>query len=279
MAQKHPFPLNVIRIAFPVLQTLLPTVANKLAIKLFLTPVRFGFTEKEKEDLPKFKQYTLKQNDKSIAMYSIGEGPVIVCVHGWSGRAMQFRLLASELAKEGYKVVAFDAWGHGQSAGKMSSLFEFAQGLEIVMQNETNVKAVFAHSLGSAASSYYAERIGKLPALVTFGAPVIAEDILSSFSETINASKKIHKAMRKEAVLRYDVTFDEVAMEHTFKSVICPVLALHGYKDKDVPHTHLDALKAINPSIDARKYEGIGHRGILKNDRVISDVVEWVKQL
>lgn len=262
-----------------MLQSLLPNVANKLAIRLFLTPIRFGFTEKEKDVLPKFRQYTLKQNDKSIAVYSIGEGPVIVCVHGWSGRAMQFRLLAEELAKAGYKVVAFDAWGHGQSGGKMSSLFEFAQGLEIVLHSETNVKAVFAHSLGSAASSYYAERIGKLPALVTFGAPVVAEDILSSFSETINASKEIHKAMRKEAVLRYDVTFDEVAMENTFKSVNCPVLALHGLADKDVPSTHLDILKSINPKIDARKYEGIGHRGILKNDKVISDVVEWVKKL
>lgn len=279
MAQKHPFPLNVIRVVFPVIETLLPAIANKLAIKLFLTPVRFGFTEKEKEVLPKFKQYTLKQNDKSIAVYSIGEGPVIVCVHGWSGRALQFRLLAEELANEGYKVVAFDAWGHGQSAGKMSSLFEFAQGLEIIMHNESHVKAVFAHSLGSAASSYYAERIGKLPALVTFGAPVIAEDILSSFSETINASKEIHKAMRREAVLRYDVTFDEVAMEHTFSSVHCPVLALHGFNDNDVPHTHLDVLKSINPQIESRKYENIGHRGILKNEKVISDVVNWVKQL
>jgi hypothetical protein len=73
-----------------MLQSLLPNVANKLAIRLFLTPIRFGFTEKEKDVLPKFRQYTLKQNDKSIAVYSIGEGPVIVCVRlVWPSYAIQ----------------------------------------------------------------------------------------------------------------------------------------------------------------------------------------------
>mgnify|MGYP000480290797 CR=1 FL=1 len=118
-----------------------------------------------------------------------------------------------------------------------------------------------------------------MPALVTLGAPVIAQDILDSFSDTINASEEVHKAIRKRAVERFNKSFDEVAMETTFKSVKCPVLGLHGFEDKDVPHTHLDVLKQLNPAIDTRKYEGIGHRRILKDEQVIQDVIDWLKKL
>ncbi|MDP4686949.1 MAG: alpha/beta hydrolase [Salibacteraceae bacterium] len=279
MAQKHPFPLNIIRGVFPILEKISPSYANNMAAKLFLTPVRFGFTEKEKEFLPKLKQYTLSQKGKKIMVYSMGEGPVVIGLHGWAGRGIQFRMFAEALAESGYKFITFDAWGHGQSEGKMSSLFEFSEGLDMILNQESNVKVVLAHSLGSAAASYYAAEKGTLPALVTFGAPVVAEDILSSFTDTINASKKIHAGIRQKAIERYNTTFDEVAMENTFKKVSCPVLGLHGLEDKDVPHTHLDVLKSIQPNMDARKYEGIGHRSILKNEKVIEEVMGWINNL
>lgn len=279
MAQKHPFPLNIIRGVFPILEKISPNFANSLAAKLFLTPVRFGFTEKEKEFLPKLKQYTLSQKGKKIMVYSMGEGPVVIGVHGWAGRGIQFRMIAEALAESGYKFITFDAWGHGQSEGKMSSLFEFSEGLEMLLKQESNVKVVLAHSLGSAAASYYAAEKGTLPALVTFGAPVVAEDILTAFTDTINASKKIHAGIRQKAIELYNTTFDEVAMENTFKKVKCPVLGLHGLEDKDVPHTHLDVLRSIQPNMEAHKYEGIGHRSILKNEKVIGNVVDWINKL
>ena len=139
MAQKHPFPLNIIRGVFPILEKISPNYANNMAAKLFLTPVRFGFTEKEKEFLPKMKQYTLLQNHKKIMVYSMGEGPVVVGVHGWAGRGIQFRMFAEALAESGYKFVTFDAWGHGQSEGKMSSLFEFSEGLDMILKQENDM--------------------------------------------------------------------------------------------------------------------------------------------
>ena len=46
------------------------------------------------------------------------DGEVVVLAHGWNGRASQFATLVRELVSEGYRVAAFDAPAHGDSAGR-----------------------------------------------------------------------------------------------------------------------------------------------------------------
>ena len=56
-----------------------------------------------------------------IAVYAWGNGPTILCVHGWGGRATNFAAFIGPMVAAGFRVVAFDAPGHGQSSGTLSS--------------------------------------------------------------------------------------------------------------------------------------------------------------
>src|SRR5271154_7012367 len=52
---------------------------------------------------------------QSRLAWSIGEGPLVILVHGYSGRGVQMAMLARETAKLGFRAVFFDAGGHGAS--------------------------------------------------------------------------------------------------------------------------------------------------------------------
>ena len=53
----------------------------------------------------------LNINGEKIAYFDIGEGPALVCIHGWAVNAEQFMGLANEQ----FRVIAIDLAGHGQS--------------------------------------------------------------------------------------------------------------------------------------------------------------------
>lgn len=53
--------------------------------------------------------------DLSYETLGLETDPALVLVHGWSGSSKYFCLNASELAKQGIRVVSFDLRFHGQS--------------------------------------------------------------------------------------------------------------------------------------------------------------------
>lgn len=78
-----------------------------------------------------------------------GEGPVILLVHGWNGRALQMNTFVEPLLAQGYKVVAFDHKGHGESAFRFSSFLEMVQGTQQMMAHYAHaLEGVVAHSIG-----------------------------------------------------------------------------------------------------------------------------------
>ena len=50
-----------------------------------------------------------------LPTWTWGEGPTVALVHGWGGRAAQMAPLAMRLAESGFRTVAFDVAGHGES--------------------------------------------------------------------------------------------------------------------------------------------------------------------
>ena len=53
----------------------------------------------------------LNINGEKIAYFDIGDGPILVCIHGWAMNAEQFKGLVNEQ----FRVIAIDLAGHGQS--------------------------------------------------------------------------------------------------------------------------------------------------------------------
>lgn len=278
MDKKYPLALRIIRTLFPMLERIAPHLAARWAVKLFLTPVRQNFIPGEKDFLQHTEHFDIRFGDSLLHGYRMGEGPEIVCVHGWSGRAAQFRYIAAMVVEAGYSFVAFDAPGHGQNPGKRTHLFEFAAVFQKVLPQCKQPVAVIGHSLGAAAVSYAtASRMVQIPAFIAMGAPVVADDILEAFRQAINGSELVARAIRKRSLEVFDKTFDSVAMEQTFAAVECPVLAIHGERDFDVPVRHLDVLQSIRPSIRVLRVVDAGHRRILKKEQALEAILAFIR--
>jgi pimeloyl-ACP methyl ester carboxylesterase len=80
-----------------------------------------------------------------------GEGPAVVLVHGLAGSSTTWKYVMPVLAENGYKVIAPDLLGHGQSAKPRGdySLGAYASGIRDLMVALDVEKASFVgHSLG-----------------------------------------------------------------------------------------------------------------------------------
>ena len=90
--------------------------------------------------------------DQSRCGWSIGEGPIVLLVHGYSGRGVQMAALAHRIAAEGFTAVFFDAGGHGGSRAEKVGFSTFIHDTAaIVAHLDAPVFAMVGHSAGGLA--------------------------------------------------------------------------------------------------------------------------------
>lgn len=99
-----------------------------------------------------FRQLDIKTGHGKIRAYETGNGPTVVFVHGWGGGANQFFPLMHGLAQCGFKSIAFDQLGHGDSERKPGTLHETIattnQVLDKVRHSRDGLCAIVGHSTG-----------------------------------------------------------------------------------------------------------------------------------
>lgn len=57
--------------------------------------------------------------------WSWGRGPVVILVHSWEGQGAEFAIMAQQLAEQGFRAIALDVTGHGESSGTLVSFRDF----------------------------------------------------------------------------------------------------------------------------------------------------------
>jgi len=99
-----------------------------------------------------FRQLDIKTGQGKIRAYETGNGPTVVFVHGWGGGANQFFPLMHGLAQCGFKSIAFDQLGHGDSERKPGTLHETIattnQVLDKIRHSHDGLCAIVGHSTG-----------------------------------------------------------------------------------------------------------------------------------
>ena len=100
--------------------------------------------------LQQARSFYLEFNQNKIKVFEWGAGPVILLVHGWGGRALQLDAFITALVSKGFKVVAFDQKGHGDSSSRFSSYPEIVRSTALVTAHYADeLHGVIAHSIGA----------------------------------------------------------------------------------------------------------------------------------
>jgi len=99
-----------------------------------------------------FRQFDIKTGQGNVKAYETGKGPTVVFVHGWGGGASQFFPLMHGLAQCGFRSIAFDQLGHGDSDRKPATLQQTIATtnhvLDRVRHSHDGLCAIVGHSTG-----------------------------------------------------------------------------------------------------------------------------------
>jgi pimeloyl-ACP methyl ester carboxylesterase len=273
----QPLSLVLARGALRVISRTSPRVASRIALDLFMTPRRFRAPERERTLLAEARPFEVVLGDSTtIRAWSWGEGPLVLLVHGWEGRGSQLSAFVPPLIADGYRVVAFDAPGHGASDGNRSSLPHFAYALRGVVDATAEPHAIIAHSLGCAAATL-AVRDGLAARRLVFIAPPLEPvDYTVRFGEILDLDRAVIDGLQRRIEERFMRKWSDYSLSLMAKEMTAPLLVVHDREDRETFWTEGNALAEVWPGARLMTTTGLGHRRVLRDAAVIEEATRFV---
>lgn len=269
--------LIALRAVFRLLCTAAPALAARLAGVLFRTPPRHRHSETENGTLSKGERLDLALDGRRLAVWRWGSGPMALLVHGWGSRGARLVSFVEPLTAAGFSVVAFDAPGHGDSAGRLSSLPQYIAAIEEIVRRLGPPEAVVAHSMGGAASAIAMKR-GLSPKAAVFVAPAAnPAEWTGRFASLLGISDAVIGRMMRRFERRFGYRwsdFDVPRVAAPFSSV--PLLVFHDEKDAEVPAADGKAIASAWPGAQFVSTHDLGHKRIVHDPDVIRRGVEFL---
>src|SRR5215510_6662173 len=127
--------LPLVRAGNRALSTLVPTLAARLAERLFTTPPRSRRPAVEIELLRAARARPMQVGARRIETWVWGAGPSVLLVHGWGGRGAQLGALVAPLLARGFSVTAVAAPGHGASDAGTVTIPEITSAVRAVAES------------------------------------------------------------------------------------------------------------------------------------------------
>ncbi len=271
--------LNVIRTITAILEKISPTLAKKLAIKLFFSPRP---SKQKLPDIPGLQQHwcdyrKIDGSDSKCRVYSAGTGPTVLLVHGWESSAWSMSAIAKELLDQNLRVVLFDLPAHGFSPGKKTNILEVSDIIHALTRQEAELLAIVSHSFGSVCSGY-AIKSGLAPKhFISIGAPTSMDFLIDSFCSTLGASANIKKVLISSIEDILQAPYKTESLSHVAKQFTLDGLIIHDRNDRLVPYSQATELLANWVGSKLVTTENLGHNRMLMNAEVIQPIVEQIK--
>lgn len=269
------FVLPLLRTTLDLTERISPATTDRVLQALFLTPRNHAPSPKERQFLATGLHRVLSVPNGEVATWTWGHGPRVVLLHGWSGRAGQFRRLARCLVASGFSVTAFDAPAHGRSPGFRSSLIHFSEALDAVVGRLGPVHAVVGHSLGGAALALSLSRGLPTDHAVLIGAPAVPQRFYRKLMQLLGVPESAWDAHCEAFARRFGIAWEGLEGPRLLASRRLPILVVHDHQDREVPLSEGEAL-ASAPSARLLATRGLGHRRILHDRQVHEELVRFL---
>lgn len=281
----QPVGMRAARIGLRVLSSHAPTLAAQWAERLFLTARRHERPFWEADALASATLRRVPHDGKWLPTWTwtpkgINAGiempKVVVLVHGWEGRGSQLSAFVPELLSRGFRVVTFDAPGHGSAPLPRASLVEHARALCSIGRAVGPVHGIVGHSVGGAAT-LLATRFGfHADRLALIAAPTTPAQFASMFARTLGLTPSIRDAMIARLEARYELRFEQLNVRADAQRLHVPMLVVHDREDPIVAFENGEHLANDAPNGALAPVTGLGHRAILRSPHVIAAVGRFI---
>ena len=264
-----------------ILEFMHPYLGMRLAAFFFARPFRYKLPTREIPVMTKAQKSSvyIKKLGKNVFCYHWnGKGPKIILMHGWSGRATNFYLIIEALMQLDYDIYAFDAPAHGKSRGLTTNLPEFIVTLDSLLKHWGPFEIILGHSGGAFASSHVCANHPEVQKLILISPFDKMKDIFEKYFDLIQLGEKAKKLMISYFFRKTQRNILEFSSSSLAKKIKAKTLIIHDEDDKEV-----EVFNAINIEKKLRNSsllitQGLGHRRILRDDRVIDEIVEFLNR-
>ena len=288
-------PLIVAAAGLRAIESWSPELTARLAATLMYRTTRRPSPPAERALHAGGERFTVRSGGRSLAAWTFGDGPTVLLVHGWNGRGGQLGAFVQPLLARGFRVVTFDAPGHGESEGHDSSMVAIADAIDDVIGATASLFAplqgIIGHSLGAAAVTYAMSRAAtrprasneralreELPArrFALVAPPIDLRDFVAGFSQAVRLNEATRHRIVGRIEKQFAISIDELYGPSLAEELHAPVLVVHDEDDREVPVRCGQLLAAAWPGAELVVTRGLGHHRILRDPRVVEDVVEFV---
>lgn len=270
------------RARFRTLGSVSPRIAAEAAFQLFCTP----YSGKPKREMPPvfqqgtpvsltFQQLTIR-GFEWLPQGMPATHTLLIC-HGFDSFSYRFEDYVTRFLQLGYRVLAFDAPGHGISDGKKLNIVEYKQIILDIIHRFGPVNGILSHSIGALAVALAAEELQQPDLKLTLIAPASElSRAVHQFNHIFQLSPATHAAFvtRLEAAGGHPVQWFSV--NRIVQHLQQPVMWLHDTEDKICPFadTADTRLKHL-PHVTFVQTTGWGHSQIYREQSVQQQIADF----
>lgn len=272
-----PLALRAVRATNRVLAAVAPDVAVRGAAEMFFRPRRVRTSPPAVPGL-RATRLDVEVSGRRVAAWSWGDGPVVLLAHGWEGHAGQFSPFVAPLLAQGLRAVAIDMPAHGRSTGSATNMVEFARAIRAVAAAVGGAHAVVGHSLGGAAAAL--ALADGLPArrAVLISPAAHPDYFVRAFGAIVGLPTRLRERLLLRMRERFGDLWRQAQVPQRVRALDVPALLVHDPADPDVPFDHAVEIAAAWPGAVLEPVEGVGHRRVLKDARVVERVADFVTE-
>ncbi|MGA5821486.1 alpha/beta fold hydrolase [Kitasatospora sp. NPDC094028] len=194
--------------------------------------------------------------DATLYGEEAGAGPTFLLLHAGGERRQVWRPVSEVLVDAGYRCVAFDQRGHGDSEGSARTLSSCADDISAMLHAEPPASVVVGASLGGLAA------VAALtdPATRARVAGLVLVDVVPCLEPSrvrrFLASAGLHGAHTE---LVEDILAQVPRLRQVTAELDLPVLLVHGDNGSSLTDEDIDQLLRLAPHTTVRPIQGAGH--------------------
>ena len=188
----------------------------------------------------------------------------------------------ASLTEAGFRVVALDLPGHGESAGRRLNMASAVRAVHEADQWFGPFSAVVGHSFGGAIAANAVvgsiDGIPKLRAgrLVMVSAPNSMPAIFRDFGRFLNLGTRTQTALAARVLELAGHPLEDFVVARQLAEHPMPALVIHAPDDKEVPAREAEQLATAGRHVRLVWAPGLGHRRILADCGVARQIVEFL---
>lgn len=258
-------------------------LAAQKALTLFCTPFSGKPKRKEPPIFHSAKKIFCYHNKLKLTGWQWTpkniNGKKILIAHGFDSCSYKFEKLVQHLLLNGFTVIAFDAPAHGLSDGKTTNALEYKKAIIEINKQYGLFYCIIGHSLGGLAAALAAEEIQLLQKLILIAPATETKRALDNFFKYVPLGNDIKIEIEKIIFNLEQKPVSYYAVSRSVQQISTSVLWVHDKHDWICPYEDVKPVEDLKlKHIHFYLTNGLGHNKIYRNDKVLSNINQFLNQ-